>query len=617
MKRKMALLLSTALALSLTACGNSTDTPSVEPPKSAETADSTSAIAESQEESQAEKAGGAAESGEISSVVNLDTDWLPYDESGQLKMTERDAEGENGVVSSANYYASKIGSDIIAKGGNAVDAAVAVGFAMSAVESYYSGLGGGGYMMIRFADTGENVFIDFRETAPTGATPDLWPKGEDGEYVGYYDMQIGPQGIAVPGYVKGMMYALENYGTMDRNTVLSPSVELAEKGFPVGAFMNSVLSEEYNWYTYTDETASIYYDEDKLAYPVGTIYKNPQLGATIRKVIDKGVDGFYKGEVAKAIVDTCNKYGNTMTLEDLENYEVKIRVPVSGTYRGNTIISSPPSSSGGTSVIEILNILENFDIPQYEINSPEYINIFAEAYKIAFADRAQFIADTDFTDVPLEGLTSKDFAAKRAAEIKPGSTQDYLAGEPYGFQGSNTTHFSVMDKEGNIVSVTQTNNGGSGITAEGTGVLLNGEMADFSTGWDNANSIEAGKRPLSSMSPSIILDENGEPLAAIGTPGSTRIITTMAEVISHVIDHDMDIQEAINAPRFFCNGGDLYMETRIPESVSSELEKMGYTINRTKDYDSYYGGVHAVIRLDNGKLRGGADIRRDGKALGY
>lgn len=593
MKKYLAMLLTAAMTLSLVACG---EKPSEVTPDASPAPDGSGGV--------------------ISSVVNLNEDWLPYDEEGNLKLTDRDAEGENGVISSANYYASKIGSEIIKQGGNAIDAAVAVGFAMSTVESYYSGLGGGGYMLIRFADTGETVFLDFREVAPTGANPDIWPKDEAGEYVGYYGMQIGPQGIAVPGYVKGMMYALDTYGTMDREQVLSPSVELANKGFPVGAFMKGVLTDDYDWYTYTDETKDIYY-KDGMPYEVGDIYTNPELGATIQKIIDEGADGFYQGSVAESIVATANKYGNTMTMEDLQNYEVKVRTPVSGNYHGYTIISSPPSSSGGTSVVEILNILENFDVAGYEVNSPEYINLFAEAFKIAFADRAEYIADTDFTDVPLEGLQSKEFAKERASLIKPGSTQDYLAGEPYGFQGSNTTHFSIMDKEGNIVSMTQTNNGGSGITAEGTGVLLNGEMADFSTGWGNANSIEEGKRPLSSMSPTIILDENGEPFAAVGTPGSTRIITTMAQIISHIIDHDMDIQEAIDTPRFFCNGGDLYMETRISEDVSAALEQMGYPINRTKDYDTYYGGVHGVIKLEDGTLRGGADIRRDGKAVGY
>lgn len=605
-RRSLALFLALGITASLAACSPSAPpTPpavSNNPPASA---NSGSGSSDSQNAD-----------GVISSVVDLNTDWLPYDDNGNLKLTDRDADGMNGVVSSANYYASKIGTQIIENGGNAIDAAVAVGFAMSTVESYYSGLGGGGYMLIRFADTGEIVFLDFRETAPTGANPDLWPKDADGNYAGYYDMQIGPQGIAVPGYVKGMMYALENYGTMSREQVLSPSVELANKGFPVGAFMNEVLTDHYDWYTFTDETAKIYYN-DGIPYSVGDIYTNPDLGATIQKIIDQGADGFYTGSVAESIVKTCNDLGNTMTMEDLQNYEVKVREPVSGNYHGYTVISSPPSSSGGTSVIEILNILENFDVSGMKVNSPEYINVFAEAFKIAFADRAEYIADTDFTDVPLAGLTSKDYAANRARLIELGTTKDYLSGEPYGFQGGNTTHFSIMDKQGNIVSVTQTNNGGSGVTAVGTGVLLNGEMADFATGWDNANSIEAGKRPLSSMSPTIILDPDGNPYAAIGSPGSVRIITTMAQVVSHIIDHHMDIQTAINMPRFFCNGGDLYMETRIDTSVSDALEAMGYTIQCTKDYDTYYGGVHGVLKQADGSLRGGADPRRDGKALGY
>ena len=603
MKRFLALALTAAMALSLAGCNSAA-------PPSSSGSGSTGPVSSSQPPAD------STNNGVISSVVDLNTDWLPYDSSGSLKLTDRDADGMNGVVSSANYYASKIGTQIIEDGGNAIDAAVAVGFAISTVESYYSGLGGGGYMLIRFADTGETVFLDFREVAPTGANPELWPKDADGNYVDYYGMQIGPQGIAVPGYVKGMLHALENYGTMSRDQVLAPAVELANKGFPVGAYMNEVLSDHYDWYTLTDETAKIYYN-DGIPYAVGDIYTNPDLGATIQKIIDDGVDGFYAGSVAESIVKTCNDNGNTMTMEDLQNYEVKVRQPVSGSYHGYTVISSPPSSSGGTSVVEILNIMEGFDVSGMEVNSPEYINAFTEAFKIAFADRAEYIADTDFTDVPLEGLTSKDYAASRAKLIELGTTQDYLSGEPYGFQGSNTTHFSIMDKQGNIVSVTQTNNGGSGITAVGTGVLLNGEMADFSTGADNANSIAEGKRPLSSMSPTIILDPAGNPYAAIGTPGSTRIITTIAQVISHLIDHHMDIQTAINMPRFFCNGGDLYMETRIDESVAKALEDMGYTIQRTKDYDTYYGGVHGVLKQADGSLRGGADPRRDGKALGY
>lgn len=542
--------------------------------------------------------------------------WLPYDENGQIKRGDRDATGHNGVVSSANYYASKIGVDIIEAGGNAIDAAVAVAFAMSTVESYYSGLGGGGFMTVRFAETGETVFIDFRETAPAAATPNTWPKDEKGEYVGYYQMIGGPS-IGVPGQVRGLLYALETYGTMTREQVIAPAILLANEGFEVGAFMNEVLTDSYDLYTYTDETKKTYYRQDELPYEVGAIYTNKDLGATLQKISDEGDAAFYSGEIAQSIVDTARKYGNEMTLDDLANYQVKVRDCASGTYRGYQIISSPPSSSGGTIVVEILNILENFNVSALEINSPEYIHLFSEAFKIAFADRGKYMADTDFVDVPLTGLTNKEYANELSKQIDLAKAQTYEAGNPYNHQSSNTTHFSIMDKNGNMVAVTQTNNGGSGIVAEGTGVLLNNEMADFSTGEKSVNAIKGGKRPLSSMSPTIILNADGTPFATIGTPGGTRIITTIVQIISHLIDHKMDIQAAIDTPRFFNTSGKLMMETRIPEAVSDELAKMGHEISRTKDWDTYYGGVHGVVAVDKDTLRGGADPRRDGKALGY
>lgn len=542
--------------------------------------------------------------------------WLPYDDQGQIKRTDRDATGSNGVVSSANYYASKIGVDIIQAGGNAIDAAVAVAFAMGTVESYYSGLGGGGFMTVRFAETGETVFIDFRETAPAAATPDTWPKDVDGKYVGYYQMIGGPS-IGVPGQVRGLLYALETYGTMSREQVIAPSVKLAREGFEVGAFMNEVLTDSYALYTTTEETRKIYYKEDGLPYEVGEIYRNPELGDTLQKIIDEGEAAFYTGPVAEAIVNTAQKHGCAITLEDLANYQVKTRECVVGHYRGYEIISSPPSSSGGTIVVEILNILENFDVSALQVNSPEYIHLFSEAFKLAFADRGRYMADTDFADVPLAGLVSKDYAKALSGQIDLAKAQSYEAGNPYNYQSSNTTHFSIMDQAGNMVAVTQTNNGGSGIVAEGTGVMLNNEMADFATGSESVNAIEGGKRPLSSMSPTLILNADGTPFATLGSPGGTRIITTIAQVISHLIDHRMDIQEAIDTPRFFNTSGKLSLETRIREDVTDKLAAMGHEINRTKDWDIYYGGVHGVVAMDADTLRGGADPRRDGKALGY
>ena len=596
MKRYLALLLTLALALSLAGCGGGGQSSSTPGSSSQPPAPSVSGGDTSQE------------------TPPEDEVWLPYDENGNLKLDDRDATGTNGVVSSANYYASKIGTDIIQAGGNAIDAAVAVAFAMGTVESYYSGLGGGGFMTIRFAETGETTFIDFREVAPAAATPDTWPKDEDGNYVGYYQMIGGPS-IAVPGQVKGMLYALEKYGTMSREEVISPAVDLAMNGFEVGAFMNEVLTESYDLYTYTDETAKIYM-KDGLPYEVGEIYCNPELGETMQKIIDEGEDGFYSGEVAEAIVNTAQKYGCSITLEDLQNYEIQEKECSTGTYRGYEILSSPPSSSGGTIVVEALNILENFDVASMEVNSTEYIHLFSEAFKLAFADRGAYMADTNFVEVPLDGLTNKEYAATLAEQIDLTAAQTYTAGDPYVFHSGNTTHFSIMDKEGNMVAVTQTNNGGSGIVAEGTGVLLNNEMADFDTGEGKANSIEGGKRPLSSMSPTIVL-KDGKPFMTVGSPGSTRIITTMVEVISHVIDHGMDIQEAIDTPRFYDSAGTISMETRIPEEVAQELEAMGHEVTRTKDWDTYYGGVHGVVMLEDGTLRGGADPRRDGKALGY
>lgn len=539
--------------------------------------------------------------------------WVPFNDDGSVKRDNRDGEGRNGVVTSANYEASKVGVDIIKAGGNAVDAAVGVAFALSAVESYYSGIGGGGFMTVRFAETGETVFIDFREKAPAAATPDTWPKDKDGKYVGYYQMIGGPS-IGVPGEVKGLLYALETYGTMDRATVMAPAIDLAKNGFVVGPAFSEIIKDG-PVYTYQPETTKIYHKEG-LPYEVGDLHKNEDLATSLQKISDEGESAFYSGPIAEAIVKSANADGCQMTLEDLANYEVAVRQPVTGTYRGYDIISSPPPSSGGITIVEILNILENYDVSALEVNSPEYIHLFSEAFKVAYADRGKYMADTDFIEVPIEGLTNKHYAKKLSQQIDLTAAKTYTAGDPYIFHSGNTTHFSIMDKEGNMVSVTKTNNGGSGVTAEGTGILLNNEMADFDTGEGKANSIEGNKRPLSSMSPTLIL-KDGKPFMAVGSPGGTRIITTVAQVISHVIDHGMDIQDAIDTPRFFDGFGELKMETRIPETVSNTLVELGHKVTRTKDWDIYYGGVHATIRLEDGTLRGGADPRRDGKALGY
>lgn len=541
-------------------------------------------------------------------------DWKPYDEKGEMIREGRDAYGENGVVSSAHYEATKVGVDIIKKGGNAIDAAVAVGFALSACEPYYSGIGGGGFMTIRFAKTGEVVFLDFREYAPEISDENTWPKDENGEYVKYANMIGGPS-IAVPGEIKGLLYALKKYGTMTREDVLDPAIKLAKDGFTVGPAFSETLKEYYNFYSENPETMKVFYN-DGLPYEVGELYKNKDLARTLEIIKEKGEDGFYKGEIAKAIVESAQAAGGTLSLKDLENYKINVRKPVKGTYRGYEIISSPPSSSGGTHIIEILNILENYDIGSLKVNSAEYIHLFSEAYKLSFADRAKYMGDTAFLEVPLSGLTNKEYAKQLSKKINLNKALTYEAGNPWIYESKNTTHYSIMDKEGNMVAVTKSINYGSGITAKGTGIMLNNTMADFDTGAGKANSIEPNKIPLSSMSPTLVLKDN-KPFMVIGSPGGTRIITTVAQVISKVIDHKMDIQEAIDSPRFFDGYGEIKLESRIGKNEREKLEKMGHKVTATMDWDRYYGGVHGVIIEKNGKLRGGADPRRDGKALGF
>lgn len=547
-------------------------------------------------------------------MLKVPSEFKLFDENGQMIRTGRDADGKNGVVSTAHYEASKVGVDIIKNGGNAVDAAVAVGFALSAAEPYYSGIGGGGFMTIKFAKTGEVVFLDFRETAPKNASPDTWPKDKDGNWVGYYDMVGGPS-IGVPGEVKGLLYALEKYGTMSRGKILEPAINLAENGFNVGPTFCDTLKDYYGFYSPYPETLKTFY-KDGMPYEPGDLYLNKDLANTLRLIKDKGEDGFYKGQVAEAIVASAQEAGSILTLEDLANYEIKLRKPVVGTYRGYEIISSPPASSGGAHVVQILNILENFDIASLKVNSAEYVHLFSEAFKLAFTDRSKYMGDTDYVDVPLKGIIDKEYAKELSKKIDMNKAQAFEPGDPWIYESESTTHYSIMDKQGNMVAVTKSINYGSGVTAKGTGVMLNNHMADFSTGEGKPNSIEPGKRPLSSMSPTLVL-KDGKPVMVVGSPGGTRIITTVAEVISKVIDHGMDIQEAIDSPRFFDGFGQIKIETRVDEDVINKLKEMGHEVTPTMDWDRYFGGVHAVIMKEDGILRGGADPRRDGKALGY
>ncbi|WP_336014550.1 gamma-glutamyltransferase [Fusobacterium polymorphum] len=543
--------------------------------------------------------------------------WKPYDANGEMIRTDRGATGKIGVVSTSKVEASRIGVDILKKGGNAIDAAVAAGFALGVVEPNSSGLGGGGFMLIRIAKTGETVFIDFRERAPQKATPEMWTVDANGKVVGNKKVE-GGKAAAIPGEVAGLLYALEKYGTMSREQVIRPAVNLAKNGYYVTPTLSNDMKSEFDKLEKYPESAKIYLNKEGLPYEVGDKFTNKDLAKTLEIIIKKGKDGFYKGEVAQAIVKTLNKYDGLYTMEDLANYKPLIRKPVKGTYRGYEIISSPSPSSGGAIVIEILNILENFNVNELDVNSPEYLHLFSEAYKLAYADRAKYMGDTDYTPVPMKGFVSKKYAKEISKDIDMKVSHESKAHDPWQYESEDTTHYSIADKEGNMVAITKTVNGlfGNSVVVDGYGFVMNNEMDDFVVGAGHPNSVAPGKTPLSSMSPTIVL-KDGKPFMVLGSPGATKIISTVSQVISRVIDHKMSMQDAIDTPRLWDNTSNVInIESRIPDETVKKLEAMGHKVNKTSDWDRGMGSVQGVLYKDDGTLEGGADPRRDGKALG-
>lgn len=536
----------------------------------------------------------------------------------------RDAIGTQGMVAAAHPQAAQVGVDILKAGGNAIDAAVAVGFSLSMLEPNASGLGGGGLMLIRLADSGKVVFLDFRERAPAAATGDMYELDEDGKVKrdsrGFDPMVHGGRSVAVPGEVAGLLTALEKYGSMTRQQVIQPTIDYAENGVTVSRVLANIIAENYEVLSTFPASDALYLTDGFPKVPGETIV-NPDLANSLRMIVENGADGFYSGPTARRIVDAVQADGGLITMEDLAGFEVSFREPVTGTYRGYEIVSAPPPSSGGAHVIELLNIMENYDLQKIGFNSADGIHLWAEAMKLMYADRAMYMGDSDFTDVPLKGLTSKKYARSQAARIDLNSVAELqTAGDPWPSESGSTTHFSVVDAAGNMVACTKTINHffASGLTAPGTGIILNDQMADFDKRPGQANSVEGGKKPLSSMTPTLLF-KDGKPFASLGSPGGKRIITTVALLISDLIDFDMDIQTAIEAPRVNnYENGPLKIESRIPIDVQIALREKGHTLSLRKEFDLYFGGAQGVvIDEETGQLHGGADPRRDGQAVGF
>lgn len=542
------------------------------------------------------------------------------------------------MVVTSEPFASDAGVEILQAGGNAVDAAVAVGFALAVTYPYAGNIGGGGFMLIRMA-TGDAAFIDYREEAPAAATRNMYLDAK-GHVIPDASI-VGARAVGVPGTVAGLALAEQKYGKLGLARVMAPAIRLAAEGFPVSYALARSLRGDRALLEKFEASRRIFLRDGKL-YEPGEIFKQPELADTLRLIAATGPDGFYRGPTAQALVDTMKKHGGLIALADLEQYRAKVREPIVGHFRGYTILSAPPPSSGGVALVEMLNVLEPLDLSAPD--SYHSIELMTETMRRAYADRAAYLGDTDFVPVPVKSLTSPDYAAKLRAEIlasKPDSpVKAGLSQAPA--EGGQTTHFSVVDAEGNAVSNTYTLNAGygSGVTVEGAGFLLNDEMDDFASkpGVPNmfgliqseANAIAPHKRPLSSMTPTIVLADAGgsSPRAGqssspqrvrlvLGSPGGGTIINTVLEVLLNVLAFKMDVCEAVTAPRFH--------HQWMPDVL--QMEEWGFsadTIDKLKE-----AGYKVQVRGRIGECQaitvdpetqwrfGAADPRGDGKAAGY
>ncbi|WP_354120234.1 gamma-glutamyltransferase [Bradyrhizobium sp. LA6.12] len=465
---------------------------------------------------------------------------------------------QNGMVVSAQHLATQVGVDVLKRGGNAVDAAVAVGYALAVVYPAAGNLGGGGFMTIQLAD-GRKTFLDFRETAPKAATANMY-LDKDGNVIKGISTK-GHLAVGVPGSVSGMEYAREKYGTMKRADLLAPAIQFAEQGFVLDQGDIDLLRSATDDFKDDPASSAIFLNNGQ-PFGVGDRLLQSELAKTLREISSKGTDGFYKGWVGSAIVASSQAGKGLLTQDDLDGYKTRELAPVECDYRGYHVISAPPPSSGGVVICEILNILEGYPLKELGYHSAQAVHVQIEAMRHAYVDRNSYLGDPDFVKNPLDRLLDKNYATKIRAVIDPNKaaiSKDIKPGvAPH--EGSNTTHYSIADKDGNAVSVTYTLNDwfGAKVTAAKTGVLLNDEMDDFTAkvGVPNlyglvqgeANAIAPGKRPLSSMSPTIVT-KDGKTVMVVGTPGGSRIITAVLQTMINAIDYGMNAQEAVDMPR--------------------------------------------------------------------
>lgn len=519
-----------------------------------------------------------------------------------------------GVVSSSSPPASSIGISVLKKGGNAVDAAVAVSLMLGVVEPAFSGIGGGGFALVHLA-SGETVAVDYRESAPLASHPDMFRVLPNGEV--YDDLNcIGPLAIATPGAVAGLCYLLETYGTMKLKDVSENVIARARSGFPVSTLIVKILRE--NRYHAFDklqkyEASSDYFLRKGRIPRAGVSMKTLDLAGTLQELCAQGREAFYDGKIARSTVDHIQKLGGIISLEDLARYDVQVRKPVEGTYRGFTIASMPPPSAGGASLIQVLNILENFD---YKTHQADWYHLIAESIKLALNDKEAHFADPDFVQIPLQTLIGKEYAKKQSSTIQ--EEQTLKPRTSIVEDSGSTTHFSIIDSMGNVVAASESIECyfGSGVTIPRSGLLLNDQMHDFDPLPNKVNSVEPGKRPVSSMTPTIVFKDSS-PFLALGGAGSERIISSVLQVISSVIDRKMSVAKSLAEPRIHPTTEGLNVEKGLRAETVKMLRKDHKVIFKA-GMDLYFGGVHAVqVDQKNHTLMGAADPRRAGKTMGY
>ena len=526
------------------------------------------------------------------------------------------AQRTTGLVVADSALATKAGMEILGRGGNAVDAAIATAFALAVVDQASSGLGGGGFMVIYEAKDRRAHALDFRETAPEAARSELYTK--NGKPVPSLSV-TGALAVAVPGEVAGLMQAHKRFGSLPLPVIMAPAIRLASEGFAIeGALSYAIERQQANMKRFPD-LGRIFMPKDELP-AVGQVIRQSELGETLKAVATQGAEVFYEGWIAQAITDTLKKEGGIMTLEDLKRYKPVWREPLIGSYRKRTVITMPPPSSGGIAMLEMLNVLEGYPVTKLQQNSATYLHLLAEVMKHAFADRAQYLGDPDFVKAPLSTLSSRDYASWIRGRISPVKTfpPKYYGMTNLKVEQGGTTHFSVIDQSGNAVACTLTVNTrfGSKVMVPKTGIVLNNEIDDFalhSSGnvygliGNDANSLQPRKRPLSSMAPVIVL-QGDRPQLIVGAAGGPRIISATLQTVLNVLDFQMPVKEAVDAGRIHHQWipDELSMEAAIGAEVKTSLERRGHIVKERSEL-----GVVQAISVIRGHVQGAADPRKE------